>query len=185
MWKSCEIRTMVIRWFPHEIQINKIKMKKLSEVYPDTSDLIEQLDTIVSYYNKKFNMNQGGCVAAAAIITNECEKYNIPYKLAAYVDQNVNTSDLASIIQSGEIKHLSVVIHGNEIDGVSPQDMSKEGWKKKIFINVKSDDLVSLYENGEWNDEYNDELNDDFIQEIEDLFWVMFGSSTKRNYDEV
>lgn len=145
-------------------------MKKLSEMYPDTSDLIEQLNVTLRYYNSTYGLNQGGCVFAAAVITKECESCHIPYKLAAYIDQDVNINDLKTIIESGELKHLSVVISGNEIDGVSPQDMSEQKWKKKIFTNLKSDDLMNLYETNDWNGEWNNRWNDKFINEIKELF---------------
>ena len=145
-------------------------MKKISESYHDTTDLVEQLNVTVQYYNQTYGLNQGGCVFAAAVITKECENNHVPYQLAAYFDQDVNITDLSNLIESGELKHLSVIVDGTEIDGVSPQDMSHQGWEKETFTNFRSTDLMNLYKNGEWNGEWNPRRNDEFIKDIQELF---------------
>lgn len=147
-------------------------MKKLSESYRehDLSDLIEGLNTTLSYYNKQFGLNQGGCVFTAAVITEHLENNNIEYQLAAYADQDVDMSDLNHLIEDGNLIHLSVIIDGTEIDEVSQQDIQKNHWSKQVYDSFNSDDLYTLYDSCDWNGEWEVKRNHQLKSQIEEIF---------------
>lgn len=113
------------------------------ELFKNLNKLCRDLDT-------KYNINCGGCCFVAAVIAEQLENHDIPFKVIHY--------DMWHC-------HYAIRVNDRIINRCS------YSFKEIVFDDTMcSDELFSTYNNENWNDEYNT-CNNNFVRsEIKSLF---------------
>ena len=122
----------------------------LSTIYNLLSDLNDLCETLDSEYN----LNNGGCCYAAAVISQELEKRDIPFLFGFTNESNDVYGAYHYVIYA-----LGYII--NQCD--SNDDEFR-------FISMDSNDIGEMYYNGNWNECYSKRWNLIVLTKIRALF---------------
>ena len=113
------------------------------ELFKNLNKLCRDLDT-------NYDINCGGCCFVAAVIAEQLENYNIPFKVIHY-----------------DMWHCHYAIRVND------RIINRCGYSFKEIVfddTMCSCELFSTYYDKEWNNTYNIDNNDSVKLEIESLF---------------
>ena len=113
------------------------------ELFKNLNKLCRDLDT-------NYDINCGGCCFVAAVIAEQLENYNIPFKVIHY-----------------NMWHCHYAIRVND------RIINRCGYSFKEIVfddTMCSCELFSTYYDEEWNNTYNIDNNDSVKLEIESLF---------------
>lgn len=113
--------------------------------------LFTKLNKLCLELDEKLNINSGGCCYVAAVIAEQLEIFNIPFKIIHYDRYGC---------------HYAIK--------VSDRYINRGGYCKReinCYVNISSSkELFKIYDSEYWNDTY-DTLNNDYVYEkIKELF---------------
>lgn len=109
-------------------------------------DLFKSLNSLCCEMNKSYNINSGGCCFVAAVIAEQLEKYNIPFKVAVAFSPT----------------HYWIKVSGGYIN--------RNKYKVGCVENWNSSYLYDIYYIKEWNNYYNRKYNLIVKTKIKSLF---------------
>ena len=139
------------------------------------SKVIENLDNFIDFQVKYNHLYSGGCCWSAFCLASELEKRNIPYDVVSYSNYGEDDMpELEDICKSGELTHVGIVVDGKEIgsDEILINDVEEGYYSVNLHI-TNADELLNMYNTGNWNPRY-DTGNNDFIRnKIMDIFSEM------------
>lgn len=98
-------------------------------------ELFKSLNSLCEEMNFSYNINCGGCCYVAAVLAEQLENYNIPFKVVVTYCPT----------------HYWIK--------VSDRNINRDGFKKEGFLNWSSSDLYKYYYNEDWNNLYNRRWN--------------------------
>ena len=114
------------------------------------NQLFKALNQLCNEMHISYNINCGGCCYVAAVLAENLENINIPFKVIHY--------DLYSC-------HYAIK--------VSDRYLNRSDYRKKEITDIydwKSKDIYSIYYNNSWNEMYNKKWNLIISTRIKALF---------------
>lgn len=130
-------------------------------------EMIQDLDYLVTFWKNTKRLFSGGCCFAAAIITAELEKRNIPFQIVTweyfFKSSNISVNDIAN---DEQLAHVGVRV-GNIIIG---GDFDMYGFSSRVYNNVSSKELMNTYNTNKWNRIYDTKYNKSFEFQVKKLF---------------
>jgi len=121
-------------------------------------ELFKQINRLCEKLNFKYNINCGGCCYVAAVLAEQLELHNIPFKIVHY--------DLYGC-------HYAIK--------VSDRYLNRDDFKKKEiyeYLEWSSEKLYKVYYEGDWNKCYNKIHNPIVKKSIEKIFLKYENSRT-------
>ena len=133
-----------------------------------------ELNSLFTFLDKNYNINWGGCCWRTYCLANNLERLNIPFSLVIYdgdgdaeeARNNIIERNYAFPTGSETASHYTLKAKGLGILNKSKGDP---------FILVKdvdSEDILWIYEEGDWNDCYNSRLNYEIKNLVDTVFQI-------------
>ncbi len=139
-----------------------------------TKKLKIELNRLFTFLDKNYNINWGGCCWLTYCLASNLERLNIPFSLVIY-DGDGDAEEARNNI----IERNSAFPTGNET--ASHYTLKAKGLgilnksKGDPFILVKdvdSEDILWIYEEGDWNECYNFRLNYEIKNLVDTVFRI-------------
>lgn len=137
----------------------------------DVEQMLNELNGILDDLNEQYHTNCGGCCAVAAMVAEHLEKFNISYKVDVWVDGytlleyddwvaderpttysdeevEINIKDNQGLFPTGDLtaNHYTIVVGDTNINA-----WENVGDYNHFYARVSSEDLMDVYNNGDWN----------------------------------
>lgn len=137
----------------------------------DVEQMLNELNGILDDLNEQYHTNSGGCCAVAAIVAEHLEEFNISYKVDVWADGytlleyddwvdeerpttysdeevEINIKDNQGLFPTGLLtaNHYSIIVDDTNINAWSNVDDYNH-----FYARVSSEDLMGVYNNGDWN----------------------------------
>ena len=134
--------------------------------------LIRNLDYLSRYYDKKYDLNCGGCCWFAYEVARLCKKHNIKYKISIndyYDDIRDYIKDLVQLHpkHKGEgVSHMWIKLYSNgKYYGVNASLHTPD-----YTINLTPIELKHFYDNNNWNTRFRDNHRNAILKAVRDQF---------------
>lgn len=121
-------------------------------------ELFKQINRLCEEFNFKYNINCGGCCYVAAVLAEQLELHNIPFKIVHY--------NLCGC-------HYAIK--------VSDRYLNRDDYRKEEiyeYLEWSSEKLYKVYYEGNWNECYNKKHNPTVKKSIEKIFLKYENSRT-------
>lgn len=129
--------------------------KRIIKSESNLSKLCVNLDHMLRFLDKSFNINVGGCCFVASIIAELLEQDDIPFEVAVYYDELFDTFYDIDCSQ----KHYAIIVNNIIINNDDRKD------DHQVYSGVTSEDLKNHYEECGWNTWY-DPIYNEYIANI-------------------
>lgn len=138
-----------------EFSINKIAGNEFTE------DQAKKLDDLCYELDKEYDINQGGCIFVAYLISEQFFKYGIDYKILGTDNIEYYCGD-----KHEGIKHVFIEAANHLING------TREERKYETFLYPSQ--VLEYYKSAEWNSIYDTKNNDKIRLIITEFFKTIF-----------
>lgn len=122
-------------------------------------DLFKTLNNLCKEMNNSYHINCGGCCFVAAVIAEQLELHNIPFKVAYTYDPT----------------HYAIK--------VTDRYINRDDFCFKELYNWSSDYLYDTYYTQDWNDYYNRRWNLIVKTKIESIFRTYGNNIRRRSFN--
>lgn len=134
-----------------------------------------ELSRLFTFLDKNYNINWGGCCWLTYCLACNLERLNIPYSLVIYDDGNINAEEAYNNI----VERFNAFPTGDEtachytlkVKGLGIVNKSK-GDPFIIVDDIDANDILWIYEEGDWNNYYNSRLNYEIKNLIDTTFRI-------------
>lgn len=139
-----------------------------------TKKLKTDLTSLFVLLDKNYNINWGGCCWLTYCLAYNLDRLGISYSLVIYDGEGDSEEAYNNIIErntcfptgSETASHYTLQVKGLGILNKSKGDPFI------IVRNVDSEDILWIYEQGDWNDYYNYKLNDEIKNLVDTVFRI-------------
>lgn len=158
-------------------------------------ELIALINSIAEQLHDKYRINCGGCCYLCYLVARELEKLGIRYKLV--IEDHTLTP---SFMKSNRLKVRKAIknrVHFCEWFTITPSDhytLEIDGVMvnhEKIFDSeamsigcIKSEDILWLYEAGNWNPHYNARKNNTIVENFVKRAFKRYGKRIEKAREE-
>lgn len=121
-------------------------------------ELFKQINRLCEEFNFKYNINCGGCCYVAAVLAEQLELHNIPFKIVHY--------NLCGC-------HYAIK--------VSDRYLNRDNYRKEEiyeYLEWSSEKLYKVYYENDWNEYYDKKHNPTVRKSIEKIFLKYENSRT-------
>jgi len=138
-----------------------------------TKKLRIELNRLFTFLDKNYNINWGGCCWLTYCLANNLERLNIPFSLVIYdgdgnaeeARNNIIERNCAFPTGDKTAAHYTLKVKGLGI-------LNKSFGPLIVVSNIDSEDILWIYEEGDWNECYNSRLNYEIKNLVDTVFRI-------------
>lgn len=138
-----------------------------------TKKLRIELNRLFTFLDKNYNINWGGCCWLTYCLADNLERLNIPFSLVIYDGEGDAEEARNNIMERNHAFPTGYETAEHYTLKVKGLGILNKGFGSFIVVsNVDSEDILWIYEEGDWNECYNSRLNYEIKNLVDTVFQI-------------
>ena len=139
----------------------------------DIEELVDQLNTTIWRLDNNDKVFDGKCCFISYCIAKNLEERDILYNVIVYAHAGSNTEDVFQLLEEENIAHVSIRLSLGNKKFIIGDNLIDDNGLEVSYHNFNSEELLNLYENGNWNTGHSDITDEEIKDEIDMTFMMV------------